>query len=142
MSSTFRTQKNGVKNVTVTQWRTGKHLCPVRIWADIITRLDSYPGTLYDTPVNTVWVENHKTTITSQMTMKSLRSVMLSFGEERLSRILTQRSGHPLTPVSIFHGDLPSQSKPRNYHNNWAMVLKLFPPVHPDSGQRPQKMYQ
>ena len=41
---TLWTQKNGVKNATVTQWRTGKHLCPVQVWADIVTRLDSYPG--------------------------------------------------------------------------------------------------
>ena len=31
-----------------------------------------------------VWVELHKTTITSQMTTKSLRVGTLSFGEERL----------------------------------------------------------
>ena len=36
LSPTFRTQKNGVKNATVTQWRTNKNLCPVRIWAGII----------------------------------------------------------------------------------------------------------
>ena len=54
------------------------------VWADIVTRLDSYPGSSEDTPVNTVWVENHKTTITSQMTTKSLRSGTLFFGEERI----------------------------------------------------------
>ena len=37
----FRTHKNGVKNATVTQWRTATTLCPVRIWAEIIIRLDS-----------------------------------------------------------------------------------------------------
>ena len=41
MSPTFRMQKNGVKNATVTQWRTGKHLFPVQFWVDIATRLDS-----------------------------------------------------------------------------------------------------
>ena len=33
VSPEFCTQKNGVKNATVTQWRTTKTLCPVRIWA-------------------------------------------------------------------------------------------------------------
>ena len=33
VSLTFRTQKNGVKNATVTQWWTATTLSPVRIWA-------------------------------------------------------------------------------------------------------------
>ena len=41
VSPTFRTQKNGVKNATVTQWRTTTTLCPVHIWAEIIIRMDS-----------------------------------------------------------------------------------------------------
>ena len=56
-------------------------LCPVQIWADIITRMDLYPGSSDDTPVNKVWVEKYKTTITSQITTMSLRSGTLSFGE-------------------------------------------------------------
>ena len=39
-SPTFFTQKNGVKNATVTQWRTATTLCPVRIWAEIIIGLE------------------------------------------------------------------------------------------------------
>ena len=84
VSPTFHTQKNGVKNATVTQWRTTTTFCPMRIWAEIIIRLDSYSGTTRDKPVNTVWVERHKTTITSQMTTNSLRAGTLSFDEERL----------------------------------------------------------
>ena len=60
VSPTFRTKKNGVKNATVTQWRTATTLCLVIIWAEIIIRLDSYSGTTCDTPVNTVWVELQK----------------------------------------------------------------------------------
>ena len=33
ISPTFRTQKDGVKNATVTQWWTATTLCLVRIWA-------------------------------------------------------------------------------------------------------------
>ena len=36
VSLTFYTQKNGVKNATVTQWRIAITLCLVRIWAEII----------------------------------------------------------------------------------------------------------
>ena len=84
LSLTFRTQKNGVKNTTLNQWWTGKHICSVKVWVDIVTMLDLYPGLLDDTPVNAVWVENHMTYITSQMVTRSLRSGTLSFGEEHL----------------------------------------------------------
>ena len=60
VSLIFLTQKNGVKNATVTQWRTTTTLCPVGIWAEIIIQLGSYPGTMCDTPVNMVWVEHKK----------------------------------------------------------------------------------
>ena len=82
VSPKFITQKNGFKHGTVTKWRTRKHLCLVQVLADIIKRLESYPGTSYDTPVNTVWVDDHITTITPQTKIKFLMSGTLSFGEE------------------------------------------------------------
>ena len=82
VSLEFRTQKNGSKNATVTQWKTGKHLDPVQVLDDIITRLESHPRTSYDTPVKEVWVDNHKADTTHQMTIKLLRSGIISFGEE------------------------------------------------------------
>ena len=54
----------------------------VQVLANIITRLELYPGTSDDTPVNIVWLENNKTTITSQTTIKLMRSGTLSFEEE------------------------------------------------------------
>ena len=63
----FRIQNNGAKHATVIQCWTGKHLCLAKVWSDIITRLESYPGSSEDTPVNTVWVEYKKTTIISQI---------------------------------------------------------------------------
>ena len=44
VSPKFREQKNGVKNATVNQWRTGKHLGMVQVWADIIKIIESYLG--------------------------------------------------------------------------------------------------
>ena len=65
VSPTFRTQKNGVKKSIVTQWRMGKNLFPVQVWDGIFTRLDLYPVSSYDTPVNTVWAEKHNITTMS-----------------------------------------------------------------------------
>ena len=56
----FCTQKNGVKNATVTQWQTTMTLYPVRIRAEIIIRLYSYPGTTHKTPLNKVYVEHQE----------------------------------------------------------------------------------
>ena len=140
MSPIFRTQNNGVKNATVKQWRTVKHLSPVQVWANIITRLKSYPGTSDNTPVNTLRVDNHKTNITSQMKIKSdVRHNLLRRGT---SRILTQRSGHPFTLVRIFHGDLPIPVITRNDQDHRDMVQKHFILVHPDSSYQPQKRHQ
>ena len=105
VSPIFRTQKNGVKNSTVTQWRTTTTLCPVYIWAEIIIRMDSYSGTTRDTPVNTVWVERHKTTINSQMTTNPLRGSTFYFVEETLG-FSQKKGGHPLHTVRVGHGTL------------------------------------
>ena len=104
VSPTFSTQKNGVKNETVTQWQKGKPLCPVQIWSDIISILELYPVTSDNTPLNTVWVENHKTTITSQMKIKVLRSWTLSFGEEHLGFSHKEIVTHSLQ--SVFYMDI------------------------------------
>ena len=60
VSLTLRTQKNGVKNATVTQWRTASNLLLVRIWAEFIIRLDSYSVKTRETPVNMVWIDHKK----------------------------------------------------------------------------------
>ena len=62
----------------------GHNPLPGAHWVKIIIRLDSYLNTTRDTPVNMVWVELQKTTITSQMTTNSLRAGTLYFGKERL----------------------------------------------------------
>ena len=53
------------------------------------------------------------------------------------SRILSQRSGHPITPIRFFHGTLPSKSIPGNNHDHGAMVKKCLPPLQLDSSKRP-----
>ena len=71
---------------------------PVQIWADIITRLESYPGT----PANTVSVEIHKTMIIPQMTIESLKSGTLSFGDKRLGFSHIEEVGTHLARVYIY----------------------------------------
>ena len=56
VSITFRFQKNKQKNITVTQPRSGKKICPVVIWGTIIQRILSYTNTSGNTHVNVVVV--------------------------------------------------------------------------------------
>ena len=117
---TFYTHKNGVKNTTVTQFRTVTTLFPVWIWAEIIIQLFSYSGKTRDTPVNTVQVE-HLKKITSHMTIKYLRSGTFSFGKEI----------HPLYLVRFFHGTLSGKSVPGNNHDHGTMGKQRLPEVYP-----------
>ena len=84
ISPTFQKQKNSAKNMTVTQCQTGKHLCPVRIWEDIISILESYPDTTDDTQDKKVWVYNFKAIITSHIIISTLISEALYSGENQL----------------------------------------------------------
>ena len=60
VSITFKRQKNDRKTDTVTQWRTAdKLLCPVKIWASLVTRIPSYKGTNENSPVSPL--QNTKT---------------------------------------------------------------------------------
>ena len=53
---TFRMQKNGEKEESIVRKRSAvsPEFCPVQIWAGIVDRILSYPGTTLDSPVNTV----------------------------------------------------------------------------------------
>ncbi len=49
----FQRQKNDRKSDTVTQWRTSDPImCPVKLWASIITRILSYKGTNQESHVS------------------------------------------------------------------------------------------
>ena len=56
VSITFEFQKNRQKNITVTQPRSNKEICPVIIWAQVVARVLSYKGTTTNTYVNTVFI--------------------------------------------------------------------------------------
>ena len=95
----------------MTHWWTGKNLCLIQVWTDIVKRMNLYPGSSDDTPVNTVWVENHKTTITPQTRTISLRLGTLSFGEENY-QVLSQIIGHPLNLIRVCHENIPGKNIP------------------------------
>ena len=76
VSITFLFQKNRQKNITVTQPRSGKNICPVYIWGSIVRRVLEYKGTSGDTYVNTVMIGNKIHNITRDEMMRHLRNTV------------------------------------------------------------------
>ena len=60
VSITFQFQKNRQKNVTVTQPRSGKPLCPVLVWGKIVQQVLSYKGSTENSPVNTILIGKNR----------------------------------------------------------------------------------
>lgn len=85
VSITFKTQKNERKFDTITQWRTHDPiLCPVKQWANIVTRISSYRGATKNTPVSTVWRYNHLDQITTAEVITTLQDAVKAYGEDDL----------------------------------------------------------
>ena len=51
------------------------------------------------------------------------------------SRVLSQRSGHPLTPIRFCRGNLTIKIIPGNNYDHLAMVQKYLPQIHMDSSK-------
>jgi len=83
-SITFVSQKSGVKDQTITMYRNGSRLCPVRIWACITLRILQYPGGPLDLPVNTFSIKNKTTLITSQDLLEHIRATVTLLGPDNL----------------------------------------------------------
>ncbi len=85
VSITFECQKNERKEDTVTQWRTSDtSLCPVKLWASVVTRILSYEGTNKDSPVSLA-MSNHKViSIKSEMVANLLKDGVVAYGEVKL----------------------------------------------------------
>ena len=85
VSITFERQKNERKYETVTQWRTSDPImCPVKLWASIITWIISYKGTNQNSPVSLAQHNNKTISITSEMVANLLKDGVVAIGETKL----------------------------------------------------------
>ncbi len=85
VSITFERQKNDRKSDIVTQWRTTDPvMCPVKLWASIITRILTYKGTNKDSPVSLARHRNKIISITSEMISNLLKDGVVANGETKL----------------------------------------------------------
>lgn len=84
---TFRIQKNGVVEDQILQWATiDKDLCPVKFWADTISRLQSYPNYSPEWPVYYYFdfATNKATCISSSEIFDDIKAAVDAIGEDIL----------------------------------------------------------
>jgi hypothetical protein len=85
VSVTFERQKNDRKSDTVTQWRTKDPiLCPVKIWALIVTQILSYKGTNKNSPVSLILHRKKLISVTSEMITNLIQDGVVAIGETKL----------------------------------------------------------
>ncbi len=85
VSITFERQKNERKYETVTQWRMSDPImCPVKLWASIISRILSFKGTNQNSPVSLAQHNNKTISITSEMVANLLKDGVVAISETKL----------------------------------------------------------
>jgi integrase len=124
VSVTYRSQKNGERGVTVTQHRTvgsGQvSLCPVRSFADLVTRVSQYElndhkkwALAEERPINLVVTGGRATLISSNQVIQHLRAGALLYGEERLGFTTNRIGTHSLrsgAATAMFLAGVPTET--------------------------------
>ncbi len=78
-------QKKDEKNNTITQMALGDvNMCPVRMGATIVQRIQSYKGANNDTPISTFWCFNRIDHITSKQVIATMKDAIQAIGEDVL----------------------------------------------------------
>ncbi len=94
---TFESQKNGSKNQTIIQHKSGKFLCPVDCWSHLIMSILSFEGTDVNTPINFYINENGIPSVISAEDMIAfLRLTCSSIGEDTLGIDLNRVGTHSI----------------------------------------------
>jgi hypothetical protein len=136
ISVTFERQKNNRKSDTLTQWRTKDPiLCPVKIWASIVTRILLYEGTNKNSPIYLVLHRKKLISVTSEMITNLIRDGVVAIGETKLG-IERWEIGTHSNSIQCSHGNVPCR-RPNFFHNvNWTMVHHGIPQIHLEAGAR------
>ena len=81
---TYESQKNGESWESITMHgNPDDELCCVRIWAAIVRRILSYPGTDQNSKVSTILVNGKLSSLRSSTILLKIRSIISIMGEER-----------------------------------------------------------
>ena len=86
ISITFEMQKKDEKNNTVTQMALGDvNMCPVRMGATVVQRIQSYKGANNDTPISAFWQFNRINHVTSKQVITAMKDTIQAIVEDVLS---------------------------------------------------------
>ena len=98
MTITFQNQKNRHQLQVVPINRSDNTLCPIQIWARIVTRLWSYVNTSIHTAVNTVKINGRAGTfvVTKSDVENRLRTIVRFLGETKLGIKITDVGCHSI----------------------------------------------
>jgi hypothetical protein len=98
VSITFRSQKNGDKNQTISMHRSSdSSICPIIVWASIVQRIRSYSHSSDSTPVNCYTSQQGSTGhITSTQIRTKIRAAAASLGEPTLGFKIEEIGCHSL----------------------------------------------
>jgi hypothetical protein len=98
ISITFRSQKNGEKNQTISMHRSNdSSICPVIIWASIVKRIRSYKHSTESTPVNCYLSrQGNVEHVTSTQIRTKIRAAAASIGEDSLGFKVDEIGCHSL----------------------------------------------
>jgi hypothetical protein len=111
ISITFYFQKNDERDAIVTQHHThDPELCPVWLWAAIVKRILSYPGTDYKMSVNTYMHQGKLSKVSSKMMLNSLRVVVIHIGEDNLGFKTSKMGTHSIrsgAPLAMYLANVP-----------------------------------
>jgi hypothetical protein len=95
---TFRSQKNGEKNQTISMHKSqDPALCPVKVWASIVQRIRSYKLTSDSSTVNFYLNKQRNTAqVTSNQIRTKIRAAAASIGEKSLGFKIEEIGCHSL----------------------------------------------
>jgi hypothetical protein len=78
-------QKKDEKNDTITQMALGNvNMCPVRMGAAIVQKIQSYKGANNHTPISAFWHFNRINHVTSKQVISATKGAIQAIGEEVL----------------------------------------------------------
>ena len=90
---------------TISQQKTGRHLCSVKSWGKLIQRIHKYPDITIKTPVNVVLLNNKLVEITDRDITQTLKATVTLIGPEKLGFTKDEVGTHSIrtsTAMSLF----------------------------------------
>ena len=136
---TFREQKNGERNESISLGRTNDaSMCPVRLAVSIITHLHKIPSTTPFTTINTYISGSTVTLLTSEVALKRLHAKARSLGQAEAG-FLPDEYWTPFRTQRRSHGHDPGRHPHIHGDDHGPLEKRRVPQVHTQTSRRVHK---